>query len=589
MSRKIALHIVLAYLALFSAAHAYSPPIGIPSPAFGIDEQAPVWPAQWPGAQVNNYYYIDNSHSQATDINNPNGYPDKPRLTIPVVTYMAGSYIEMRGGPYTGNTNLTFQCTQQASCWLRGPSSTDMPVITGGIGISDSQYVILENLDFNGGNRGAVGVASSGSYIAFRNSFIRNRTHTALPTTSALGITPGLGKTISNVVVYNNTFTDLGNWTRTDDLDFVGVQPNTWNRDSSTLLQNVWILENTFARVSSAGIVVNAGNWAGSHNALHHIYIGKNTGYDNREALVFVKQSSDVIISENTVYHQKQIGLQPGDGIATQYGPNRLWIIYNHIFDANYGIRQSDTSTPDDGDVHDFYIVGNLIHNIHPDNLTNYDPTNAWAPGQGISLWHGNLSRFIVDNTIYDVEGGIASVYNGPIHMSGNIISDINPNSYAINVEFAARAGVASMDYSLFDEPNNNYRIRWNWQTYSTLASFKSGTGQCANCIEGSANFINASPGYTDLNNPFDLTIGSNSAAIGNNNTLNNNANNTPDVYAIFQSLYGLDIQRDMNGVARPMSGRSIGAYEVSGSSGVTPPPVLAPLVAPVLSQPQVN
>jgi len=588
MSNKVTLLIMLGSLVLLSTARAYNPPIGIPAPSFGIDEVAPPSPGQWPSAEAPDYYYIDKSNANATDSGNAYGYPDKPRLTVPTATYSAGSYVEMRGGPYTRTLKLTFQCTQLAPCWLRGPSSVNMPIITGSINIRDSNYLIMENLDFNGGSRGAASAGSSGGNIAFRNSFIRNRSMVAQPTTTAFSITPALGKTLSNIVVYNNTFSDLGDWTRLDDLDFVGVSPGTWNRDSSTLLKNVWILENTFKRVSSAGIVVNAGNWTGSHNAIQNVYIGKNTGYTNREALVFVKQSKDVIISENTVYNQRAVGPQPGDGIATQYGPQNLWIIYNHIFDANYGIRQSDTSPPDDGHAHDFYIVGNVIHNIHA--LPGAQPdTSGWRPGQAIALWQGNLSRYIVDNTIYDVDGGITANFSGPLHMSGNLIYDISPNDYQIYVAHPARNGIASVDYSLFDSSNSDFRVWWNWQTYTDLTSFQQATGQCLNCVRGDPKFLNASANYTNPNNPVDLTIGSNSAAKGKNNDLNNTGNNTPDVYAKFQSLYGLDIRRDLNGMTRPMSGRSIGAYEASGSGGVTPSPVLVPLVAPVLNTPQVN
>ncbi|MEP0843651.1 MAG: hypothetical protein HRF43_13185, partial [Phycisphaerae bacterium] len=78
---------------------AWVPPIGVPMPTFGIREQAPASPSPWTGT-VAGFYYVDNTHSASTDASNPNGYPAKPRKTIPT-DLPAGSVVEVRGGPYT--------------------------------------------------------------------------------------------------------------------------------------------------------------------------------------------------------------------------------------------------------------------------------------------------------------------------------------------------------------------------------------------------------------------------------------------------------------------------------------------------------
>jgi len=579
---------ILALLLLFTSVHAYNPPIGIPAPSFGIDEQAPASPGQWPGAQATNYYYIDNTHVQATDTNNPNGYPDKPRMSFPAGPFAAGTYIEINGGPYTTSISTSFNCSANAPCWLRGGNANSQTVFSGsGIFVQDSTYLIIENFDMNGGT-GDSGMAVSGvnsHHISFRNSSIQNKPYPG-NNTSALSIIPKNGGSVTDIVVYNMYFASLGNWLATTDQDFHGVVPSLWGRDSTATVNNVWFLDSTCVNISGNCIQVNAGNWFDSYKYLHHIYIGRNKGSYSRQAAFWSKQASDVIMSENEAFGGRQHGSQPGDGMGYQYRPNNLWMIYNHIYDNNFGIRQSDSawSSPNNTS----YIIGNVIHDIHPLAGAAYNPTDQWRVGTAITFWKGQMNRFVVDNTIYDVHNGITSIETGPIQMSGNLISDIDPLGTYLDVSNAAQAGVASFDYSLFYDPEGDFSIAWNSRRHNNLSSFMTASGQCANCITGNPAFVKPTIGE-QTQNPHDFRPGNNSAATGTNNDLNNSNNNTPNVYAIFQTLYGLDIRRDRTGITRPMVGRSIGAYEASGSGGGSPIPVMAPLVAPVLNTPVVN
>jgi len=596
MFKKVTLPgIILASFVLVSTAHAYNPPIGIPAPAFGIDEQAPAWPSQWPGALASNNYYIDNTHPQATDSNNPNGYPNKPRRTFPAGPFGAGTYIEMNGGPYTSTIiKGTFNCTASAPCWLRGGDVNNQTVLQGGasdattsgISIQNSSYVIVENFDLNGGY-GGVGIGGNNTdHVALRNSSIQNKPYPG-SNTSGVSIIPKNGGSVTDIVIYNMYFASLGNWLATIDQDYHGVVPSLWGRDSTATVNNVWFLESTCVNISGNCIQVNAGNWSNSYKYLHHIYVGRNKGSNSRQAAFWTKEASDVIMSENEAFGGRAHGSQPGDGMGYQYRPNNLWLIYNHIYDSNYGIRQSDSAWSSANNT--AYIVGNVIHDIHPLPGSSYSPTDQWRTGTAITFWKGQMNRFVVDNTIYDVHNGITSIENGPIQMSGNLISDIDPSGTFLDVSNAAQAGVASFDYSLFYDPQGDFSISWKSVRYNNLAAFASATGQCANCITGDPAFVKPTIGE-QAQNPHDFRPGTNSAAVGANNNLNNTNNNTPDVYAIFQARYGLDIRRDRAGINRPAAGRSIGAYEASGSTGGQPPaPAPSPLVAPSMNTPQVT
>ena len=102
---------LLAFMAIFLTSgtmFAYTPPIGIPAPSFGIDESVSMYssatynfgggPVAYPNAGNGPYtHYVDSGNQLATDTNNPYGNPFLPRLTIPWVVPL-GSVVEIHGG-----------------------------------------------------------------------------------------------------------------------------------------------------------------------------------------------------------------------------------------------------------------------------------------------------------------------------------------------------------------------------------------------------------------------------------------------------------------------------------------------------------
>jgi hypothetical protein len=169
--------VLLTSLLLVNNVFAYTPPTGIPDPSWGsihpIDTQAPAQPSGWPSTEVAGYYYIDNTNGSATDSSNPYGTPNKPRMTIPEITYAAGSYVEIHGGPYTGGGQIiiTANGTEANPVWIRGSSSSTKPTIRGETIIKGS-YVFLENLYYDTDNRG-IGLRShSGSSL--HHAVVRN-------------------------------------------------------------------------------------------------------------------------------------------------------------------------------------------------------------------------------------------------------------------------------------------------------------------------------------------------------------------------------------------------------------------------------
>lgn len=539
---------------------AYTPPIGIPNPGpwgttHPIDSSAPdtsIKCPNWPSGQTTGCFYIDNTHPQATDTANSLGYPNKPRMTFPTYSFSAGEYIELHGGPYSITPTFNVAGTVENPVWLRG-SLENMPTITGSFNTGNttakSVYFYLEYLDFNGGNNGCITISGPDSHnILIRNSKFRNRTWTS--STSGVAISPPANGTIKDVVIYNNEFSELGDWQELSDQDFHGINPNTYGKSPPTALFNVWMLNNSFYHLSGNGVQVN-GNSEAMIDNLHHVYIGKNTGHACRQAILWSKQASHVIMSQNIAYDNRVHGSQPGNGIGYQYNPDNLWIIFNEIFDSSNGIRQSDTSIADL--THNTYIIGNKIYNIHPGIGEAYDPVHSYRPGQAIALWQGGENRYIIDNTIYDVHGGIMITQNGPVQASGNIISSIHDEDFHIYNLNARTPGVVTFNNDLFFDSGGTFRAQWS-SLYTSLSSFQSATSTCTNCIVADPEFVDAG------NNNFHVAEGS--PAIGQNSR--------HIVYDTFETLYGLSIAYDFNGNRRPETGLwTLGAYEyTAGPTG---------------------
>ena len=86
---------VLAVLSAWPVAAAWTPPIGIPAPSFGITEVAPAVPNPWTVSTAG-FYYVEPTKAGATDTSNTYGTPAKPRRTIPTVL-PAGAVVELHG------------------------------------------------------------------------------------------------------------------------------------------------------------------------------------------------------------------------------------------------------------------------------------------------------------------------------------------------------------------------------------------------------------------------------------------------------------------------------------------------------------
>ncbi len=526
---------------------AYVPPIGIPDPGFGIDAMRPDRPGSWL-SEVAGYYYVNQSASTCSD-SMSFGHPGAPRCTIPNPV-PAGSYVEVHGIYYfavSGDINVAGNGTGGA--WIAGQSGPAWVV-----GLASDRPIFTERTVLTGKHLYVDGIsarwdaedecilissyagAPNTEYIVVRNSIIegdqKSRTYAVL--------VGGLSDadTITNVVVYNNYIFNHGDMTSGDqDADCL---------NAGNYSNHVWFLKNTVHTASGSGGWAG-GAYGGSENC-HHIYFGNNLIYNTRQSGLSVKYASDVIFSQNHIRGIVDTPWSPSKGIGYQYAPQRLWILFNEIHGARYGIYGGSTNG---GGTWYIYAVGNVIYDIH-------------APGEyGGGSWdeagimmQGGTSNAIIHNTIVDCDAGI----NGPAvgvsyYIENNIIQNIaRTNGNHVFIEHSTSD--SALRNSILYQSSSAERIRWGGTVYN-LAGFQAASGKGQSCLNLDPMLVDAA------GNDFKTRLGSPGIDSGLSDS-----QLTANVYQTFRSTYGLDIAKDFNIVERPQGrGWDIGAFEY-GSSG---------------------
>jgi len=550
-----------------NSVQAYNPPIGIPDPGdtwggglHPIDTPVPAQPSGWPDSEVTGYYYIDNSAGSCTDSNNVYGYPAKPRCTFSNNgTYPAGTYVEFHGNP-TNTIRATFECTETQPCWIVGRAE-DRPIFTGmkddvypgdgRIVLTNSSYVFVDGLEFTHKNAGGVNVTVSDDgvshHVSIRNCYAHDYDY-AYNSSVFNSEARDTGK-VHDLVMYENLCERIGDVNANIDTD---LHCTTYTLRNGSQLDsesyNLFWLENECNDNGGSGIQVNG--WPGGQPHLHHVYIGKNTGSNNRQRMIGVKQSSHVIVSQNKYLTGMNC---PAGCISETFGwalsPDYVWFIFNTAYEASDGWRSSDSSGGTSADTR-IYLIGNKIYNIKPnDQMETHNPTNEWRYGQGVHLQNGRAEVFVVDNTFYNTYGGLlVRTEDNPTHFFGNIIYDIYPQDTFISYHNTAVNSPQQSDYNIFFDPDGDQRWRRVSTDYTDIASWRTASGVDAHSQVANPKFVDGAN--------YDFRLQSDSPAI--------DANQSPrDVYNLFQSLYGMDIRVDFNGISRPQgNGWDIGAYE---------------------------
>jgi hypothetical protein len=529
----------------------WQPPIGIPAPSFGIDEIAPAPPFPWDAA-VPNFYYVDEGNALSTDTSNAYGYPARPRKTIPRAL-PAGSVVILNGTysfSHASPNVIVSSGTAANPVWIRGlDAGANRPTATKKWTVAGS-YLVVENIYFNHLGQTTAGLTfstgASADHVAIRNCEMRG--DPAIASGIRVGGTSGVSYVHSNIVVYRNDLHDLGDPLSTVDQDSHCISIGAY-------ANNVWILENELHYSSGSGLQVNAGSLA-SMATTHHVYAGRNHVYRTRQAGLAIKQATDVVFSQNRIHDVIETTWSASKGIGFQYAPERVWFLYNHVYNCTYGIYAGSNSGLGFGT--ESYIIGNVIHDISNRGVysATWAPANSWA--SSAIMLAGGVNRYIVNNTLWRNNAGIyIPIGSGNVEMANNVIGGrTEPEGRDILLEGGTLSTTSRLGTTLFGS-SVPPRIQWANATIYSVPAFQAATGNGVGCITDDPAFLSA----TDNNfrtSPVSPVL---------------DKGVSHPVYSTFFSLYGIDVLKDGDGNFRPMgAGVDLGAYEVAGAISTKKP-----------------
>jgi len=538
------------------------PPIGIPAPSFGINEQPPAPPASWNGP-VAGFYYVDNTAANASD--STNGSPGQPRLTVPA-TIPAGAYVEVHGGtaanPYIlnpGGTNpsWTSQGTQASPCFIKGVGG---PIFQGASTnardfVVAGRYLIIDGIALRNWE---IHFAPTGDHVSLRNSEVYNTAITSGQFSSACSPEG------SDIVIYNCHIHDVGDFrVSATQNDFHGVK-------CSTRAFNIWVVDCEIDHCGGNG--TQMGDDAAPEPWCHHIYIGRNHIHHTRKSPMDTKESRDVIMSQNNCHDAHFTSDHETCGVAIKRCGVRIWAIFNLFHDLDQGGHYTDSNDTSLGRFTQYFTIGNIFYNIGLTTSGQPDDTagNGYAESSGFKMINvgegqssGNSMIAVVGNTFSNCRFGIGyGAGGGPtlLTIANNII-----NITGATHHFTDNLTVAHPSHArnnLLDPTNAGQARIVQWRedgVVRNIASFQSaypndGSGN----VQGTPAFVNAPSAN------FHLQSTSAARAIGLND---------PDgVYALFASSYGLSIRVDFDGRALPASGAwDAGALQFAGVAGPQP------------------
>ena len=337
----------------------------------------------------------------------------------------------------SGGTSRTFSGNGTAAnpVVFRGVNN---PAFTGTVAITGS-YVIVENIFVNGGI-----VRFSGDHLALRNSEVAN--NTGRESKNAVGT----GGSSSDIVVFRNRVHDNGQWQSTAENDFHGVT-------ATGPLQRMWILENEMYH--HGGDSVQVGHGGG--NLVVGLYVGRNVMHHDRENAVDLKEVSNAVVSENTMYGYRETGSSEGAAVVIHYCPINASILNNLIYDSQVGISSTSLNSTCSGQQVTNRIMGNVVQGSigaaiqgwgtgKTTQIANNTVYNAGA--EGIDITNAGSGSFAENNIVVGTRGivGTGMTQRNNVTSNPGFVNAAGGDFRLASGSSAIDAGIASSAYSGF-------------------------------------------------------------------------------------------------------------------------------------------
>ncbi len=535
--RNLAVLNLLIGFAFAPLAIAYEPPIGIPYPAFGIDESHTMYSGQAGYSDAGNGPYTIYVDSTASNCSNSGpATAQQPRCDLPS-SLSAGDVLEVHGGPYTKiDPVLTSNGTAAKPIFIRGiDDGNGAPKIKNSNQIKlYGQYFVFEGFDLDK-TRMLLGFSDGhAEFAAARNNRIHDHA----------------SKNGSNLYGDNLLF-----WENEVDHNQGNDRHGTYVGSGSF---RVWILDNYYHHNGGDAVQFCHGC---SSNPPDTVFIGRNLMHSDRENGVDLKYSRNIVISENTIHSYAKaekdknwcfddgsgcgVYSSGSDGAAVVVGsdgaPTNVWVMFNRIYDSNTGIRIEEAGS-------NVNIIGNLVYDLNSSGLA------LQKRGEPVNL---------IGNTFYDMKTGIDQYWreNFDLVVKDNIFLDIDKS---INYEDRDVAEQSVLESNIFWNSTGSVSVNWpNNQSISSSAQL--------NGLSGEVKVDNqlANPNLVSLGSTPDFSPRAGSTAI-------DSATSTLAQFdAVYRGMFegATTILKDLNGVARTSGSIDVGAIEFSGvASGIAPP-----------------
>jgi len=526
-------------------------------------------------------YYVDTVNGDdGTAGNSGRGSVANPRQTLPGLsadrwTLGTGDQVFITGNStvFADNGNYVgfASGTSENPAWIIGvggqPNFVQSRINWGGT------HLIADNIRMvaSGGTRWKFGNGTDSVYFQYgtlRNSLVDGLGST-VSTATLGGRGLGLGEETKFICLYNNVIRNLGQWNQQDNQgkDQHAIQFTSW-------VHYVWIIDNEIYHCEGDSVQTNTSNQNHfSYGARpHYHYIAGNTMYENYENAIDNKNGYHIIASENLIHSFRNdfkaannvafILANDGEGWLSGYE----WAIFNTIYNAGTGIKFAPTAslTVDDPGGSPVlqtagqktFAIGNLIYDV--DTGINLDVRGDGPDGIMTRTWFGEM--WVVNNTI---SAGVRPIIQ---RRSNRHTGETSLVTVTGNLLWNDGTGTPDTDL----EMNDN-----NVQT--TTASY--------NLVSRSSGSSDIKKGELDVNtgNVFDKAVsfidsGANNYAIQSGSPARDipGFSSTPDPYTTFQTLYGIDIRKDLSGNNRPANNLwDAGAYEFGANT--TTEALLAP------------
>lgn len=440
--------------------------------------------------------------------------------------------VDVQGGPST-------------QCWVIGVGG--QPKFRMDKFFMGGTHLIMENLHFFQSESSSKIRLKFGSslesifmqYGTLRNSKVQGQGNST--TGNAIG---GAGLSDSEpsefICIFNNEITEVGD--HLNGPDYHGVQMTKFTR-------YWWIINNHIHKCGGDSVQINASSQQ-SYDAAerpHYIYVAGNEMDNNFENSFDSKNSFHAICSSNIIHDIYVVGGgSQANGVAliiANDSEGRLagyqWAINNIIYNTVVAIKMAANAAesvdnpaldpPAQTAGQKCFAIGNLIYDTDSFGI-NLDCRGFTASGDGFRSYFDRAD--IILNTI--VSG------DEPIHQQRTNNIEANACNFIGNLTEAVPSGTD--DWDILDGTLQTNTVDYNF-IYRPGGSVSLPTGNFDSFV---GNTLDTAPDFSNqVGKDFTLDAASDAIDISGFST-------TPTAITLFNDMYGIDISKDILGVARP-------------------------------------